>query len=320
MSAFEQLLIGEAPVFRAVTRAAQLVAATDVTVLILGESGTGKELLARAIHQESRRAGQPLVAINCAALPESLAESELFGHRKGAFTGAVNDHPGRIRIAAGGTLFLDEVGELPLAIQAKLLRFLECGECQGVGQMTPEKVDVRVIAATNRDLYAEVKAGRFREDLYYRLHVVPLELPPLRARTGDLALLLQHLTSTLARQHGLEPPRYHADALKAMERHSWPGNVRELRNFCERMLVLFNGRTVHLENLPREIRSPSSQQAASADRFTLPEQGIRLDDLEVHMIRQALEKTLGNRSRAARLLGLTRDTLLYRMKKYAIEG
>lgn len=319
MNAFEQLLVGESPEFRAITRAAQLVAATDVTVLILGESGTGKELLAQAIHRESRRATQPLIAINCAALPENLAESELFGHRRGAFTGAVNDHPGRIRMAAGGTLFLDEVGELPLSIQAKLLRFLESGECQGVGQMTPEKMDVRVVAATNRDLYADVKAGRFREDLYYRLHVVPLELPPLRARTGDLPLLLQRLTTSLARQHGLEPPLYHADTLNAMARYPWPGNIRELRNFCERMLVLFSGRTVHPENLPREFHGSNTQQTSSAGDFALPDQGVRLDDLEVHMIRQALEKTLGNRSRAARLLGLTRDTLLYRMKKYAIE-
>lgn len=320
MNAFEQLLVGESPEFRAITRAAQLVAATDVTVLILGESGTGKELLAQAIHRESRRAAQLLIAINCAALPENLAESELFGHRKGAFTGAVSDHPGRIRMAAGGTLFLDEVGELPLSIQAKLLRFLESGECQGVGQTTPEKMDVRVIAATNRDLYADVKAGRFRQDLYYRLHVVPLELPSLRLRTGDLPLLLQRFTSTLAQQHGLEPPVYHAATLSTMAHYPWPGNIRELRNFCERMLVLFSGRTIHPENLPREFRSPGAHQASSADDFALPDQGIRLDDLEVHMIRQALEKTLGNRSRAARLLGLTRDTLLYRMKKYAIEG
>ncbi len=319
MNAFEQLLVGESPEFRAVTRAAQLVAATDVTVLILGESGTGKELLAQAIHRESRRAAQPLIAINCAALPENLAESELFGHRKGAFTGAVSDHPGRIRMAAGGTLFLDEVGELPLSIQAKLLRFLESGECQGVGQTAPEKMDVRVVAATNRDLYADVKAGRFREDLYYRLHVVPLELPPLRMRTGDLPLLLQSFTTTLAQQHSLEPPLYHAAALSAMAHYPWPGNIRELRNLCERMLVLFSGRIVHPENLPREFRSPSAQRSSSADGFALPDQGIRLDDLEIHMIRQALEKTLGNRSRAARLLGLTRDTLLYRMKKYAIE-
>jgi len=313
-------LLGSAPEFETQIRAARLVAASDASVLLLGESGTGKELLARALHALSPRANGPFVAINCAALPGELAESELFGHRRGAFTGADRDHPGYARLAAGGTLFLDEAGDLPLPLQSKLLRFLELGECQGVGELSPTRVDVRIIAATHQDLHRAVAEGRFRRDLFYRLHVVPLELPPLRARTGDLALLLQHLTSTLARQHGLEPPRYHADALKAMERHSWPGNVRELRNFCERMLVLFNGRTVHLENLPREIRSPSSQQAASADRFTLPEQGIRLDDLEVHMIRQALEKTLGNRSRAARLLGLTRDTLLYRMKKYAIEG
>jgi transcriptional regulator with GAF, ATPase, and Fis domain len=315
-TSFDDLLIGDAPEFRSVLRAAQIVAATDVTVLVLGESGTGKELLARAIHDESRRAGQPLVTINCAALPEQLAESELFGHRKGAFTGAVSDQPGRIRSAAGGTLFLDEIGELPLASQAKLLRFLESGECQAVGQGTPEKVDVRVIAATNRDLFAEVRAGRFREDLYYRLNVVPVELPPLRQRQGDLPVLLEHLTRTLARQHGLEPPVYQPDALQALARYSWPGNVRELRNFCERMVVLLSGCAVHATNLPTDLRR--SDPEPSGEGFMLPEQGIRLEELEVQMIRQALQRVQGNRSQAARLLGLTRDTLLYRLKKYAI--
>jgi transcriptional regulator with GAF, ATPase, and Fis domain len=319
VSAFDEILFGSAPEFRAVVRAAGLVAATDVTLLLLGESGTGKDLLARAIHLESRRAAQPLVAINCAALPEHLAESELFGHRKGAFTGALSDATGRIRAAHGGTLFLDEVGDLPLPIQAKLLRFLESGECQGVGQPTPERVDVRVIAATNHDLPALVAAGRFRSDLYYRLHVVPLELPPLRERRGDLPGLLERLTAGLAAHHGLEPPRYHPDAVAALARYSWPGNVRELRNVCERMVVLFSGRTVLPTNLPRELQTA---QAAHAGRegFTLPDRGISLDELEAQMIRQALDKTLGNRSRAARLLGLTRDTLLYRIKKYAIDA
>lgn len=319
MNAFDKTLLGQSPEFRAVVRSAQIAAATDVTVLVLGESGTGKELLARAVHQESKRRDRPFVTINCAALPESLAESELFGHRKGAFTGAVGDQPGRIRAADGGTLFLDEVGELPPSIQAKLLRFLESGEIQAVGESAVHRVDVRIITATHRDLYALVSEGRFREDLYYRLNVVPLELPSLSRRTGDIRLLLDRLTTTLGNQYDLQPPRYSGQTLVALEQYHWPGNVRELRNFCERMVVLFNGRTVEPGNLPQEIRE-STRGFGATNLFTLPDEGIRLEELEQQMIRQALAKTAGNRSRAARLLGLTRDTLLYRLKKYAIEA
>ncbi len=315
-SVLEQML-GESPAFRAVLRAAAITAVTDATTLIQGESGTGKELLARAIHQQSRRAAGPFVTINCAALPENLAESELFGHRRGAFTGATADQRGRIQAAHGGTLFLDEVGELPLGIQAKLLRFLEGGEVQPVGQPRPERVDVRVVAATNRDLFAEVQAGRFREDLFYRLNVVPLLLPPLRERGRDLELLVQRLTARLAMSHRLDAPRYSLGALEALQRYRWPGNVRELRNVCERMVILFPGRTIQAENLPGEIRH--SQPGVQEGDFVLPEAGVHLDSLERDLIRQALERTHGNQSRAARLLGLTRGTLIYRMKKYAIE-
>jgi DNA-binding NtrC family response regulator len=315
MSDFHTSLLGSSPEFSSVIRSAQIIAATDVTALLLGESGTGKELMAHAMHQASSRCGAPFVAINCAALPEQLVESELFGHRKGAFTGAAEHQRGRIRAAEGGTLFLDEVGELPLAIQAKLLRFLESGECQAVGENTPCRVDVRVIAATNRDLHALVRQGLFREDLYYRLNVVPLEMPPLRRRHGDVPLLIEQLTAQLANQYGLEAPRYSSRALTRLEGYAWPGNVRELRNFCERMVVLLNGREVGEENLPPEI---AQQSAAASGPFTLPDNGIRLDELEQEMIRQALERTRGNRSRAARLLGLSRDTLLYRIKKYAL--
>ena len=317
MNSLNRNLLGESPEFSALLRSAQVVAATDVTVLVLGESGTGKERLAESIHAHSNRREGTFVAINCAALPETLAESELFGHRKGAFTGAVNHNSGRIRAAHGGTLFLDEVGELPLSIQAKLLRFLESGEVQGVGETASERVDVRIVAATHRDLYTLVQEGRFREDLYYRLNVVPLELPALRERTGDVRLLLKHLSRSLAAQHGLETPRFSRKTLEALEQYRWPGNVRELRNFCERMVVLFGGRTVEPGNLPREMREPAQE---TGGLFQLPEGGIRLDELEQQMIRQALSKTRGNRSRAARLLGLTRDTLLYRLKKYAIEA
>ena len=316
MSDFDNTLEGNSPEFNSIIRSARIIAATDVTVLVLGESGTGKELLAHALHRSSPRREEPFVAINCAALPEQLVESELFGHRKGAFTGAIENQPGRISAAEGGTLFLDEIGELPLSIQAKLLRFLESGECQAIGENAPRKVNVRIIAATNRDLHSQVRQGLFREDLYYRLNVVPLELPPLRQRRGDVALLLGRLTAQLATQYGLEAPRYSSRALTRLEAYTWPGNIRELRNFCERMVVLLSGRTIEIENLPQDITRV--QAAPGSETFTLPDSGIRLDELEQEMIRQALDRTHGNRSRAARLLGLSRDTLLYRIKKYEL--
>jgi len=314
---FDNHLLGRSGEFSSVIRTAQIVAMTDVTVLILGESGTGKELLARAIHQYSRRIHHPFVTINCAALPENLAESELFGHRKGAFTGAVTHQLGRIQAADDGTLFLDEVGELPLAIQPKLLRFLESGECQAVGKTHTDRVNTRVIAATHRDLYTQMQAGQFREDLYYRLHVVPLELPPLRNRRGDIEILLHTLTQQLAEHHQLTPPRYSTATLRLLRRYAWPGNVRELRNFCERMLILFSGKTIEPTHLSFEFRTEPT--LTPPKDFILPETGVNLESLEIQMIHQALTKTYGNRTRAARLLGLTRDTLLYRMKKYAID-
>ncbi len=312
-------LIGDSPSFLSLLRTARLVAASDVTLFIQGESGTGKEVLTRHIHEQSPRADRPLISVNCAALPESLVESELFGHRRGSFTGADQDYPGRFRAAAGGTLFLDEISELPLPTQAKLLRFLESGECQGLGETSPAVVDVRVIAATNRNLHEMVQEGEFRADLYYRLNVVPLLLPPLRERRGDLALLLNHFTSSLSSQHGVAPPRYGKAVMKILHNYHWPGNVRELRNFCERMVVLFSDQELGSENLPPEILQPEDLAAPESIGFTLPEGGISLEALERELITQALSRTGGNRSRAARLLGLTRDTFLYRMRKHGIE-
>lgn len=317
MTAFAHFLTAS-PELHAVLRAAQVVAAADVNVLILGESGTGKELLARALHAASHRAARPFVALNCAALPETLAESLLFGHSRGAFSGATQDHIGQIQAADGGTLLLDEVGELPLALQAKLLRFLESGEYHPVGQTSARRADVRVLAATHRDLAAMVRDGSFRADLYYRLHVVPLELPALRARRGDIALLLEHFTARLSTQHDLPAPRYSNAAIARLREHPWPGNVRELRNFCERMLILCGGRDIEPANLPQEIRAPRAAEDGPGLPFHFPEQGLQLEDLEQSLIRQALHNSRGNRSHAARLLGLTRDTLLYRIKKYAI--
>ncbi len=313
-------LVGDSSELQSVIRASQIVAATDVSVLILGESGTGKELLARAIHQESRRADRPMVTINCAALPDSLAESELFGYRKGSFTGAVGDQDGKLLSADGGTLFLDEVGELSLAIQAKVLRFLETGECQILGASNPVNSDVRIIAATHRDLQAQVRAGTFREDLFYRLYVVPLELPSLRDRSSDITMLLENFTGILAREHDLPLPTYSKEAVSLLQHYNWPGNVRELRNFCERMVILLSGKTIDVGNLPHEIRTSADSSTRKFGTISLTESGINLGELESELITQALHKTDGNRTHAARLLGLTRDTLLYRIKKYAIQA
>lgn len=317
MDTFDTLLQGESPAFLSLLRSARIAAKTDVSLLLLGECGTGKELLARAIHQESLRKQQAFIAINCAALPDTLAESELFGHRKGAFTGASEHTLGRIKAAEGGTLFLDEIGELSLAVQAKLLRFLESGECHSLGESKAVRVNTRIVTATNRDLQQEVKLGRFRKDLFYRLNIVPMQLPALRERHGDIEKLITRLTAQLAQQHGLDAPRYSIAAMEQLQRYDWPGNIRELRNFCERMLILLSGQTIKPENLPQEMTAPSKPVRGNGG-FFLPEGGIVLEDLEADLIHQALDKSHGNQSKAARLLGLTRSALLYRMKKHAI--
>ena len=312
----EHNMLGQSAEFEGVLRTAKIMATTDVTVLIQGESGTGKELMAKFIYAQSKRQSSPFVTINCAALPETLAESELFGHTKGAFTGATSDQQGRIQSAHNGTLFLDEVGELPLSIQAKLLRFLECGECQTIGQTKTEKVNVRIIAATNRDLFKEVENGNFREDLFYRLNVVPLKLPGLRDRQSDITYLINHLSAQLAAKHCLDVPRFSVKAIEHCQRYNWPGNIRELKNFCERMVILLSGKTITVDNLPQEIKA--DQKTKTSNPFILPEGGIVLEQLEAQMINQAMDKSHGNQSKAARLLGLTRSALLYRIKKYAL--
>jgi DNA-binding NtrC family response regulator len=311
----EHDMLGQSAEFENIQRTAKIMAATDVTVLIQGESGTGKELMARFIHTQSARESSPMVTINCAALPETLAESALFGHTKGSFTDATCDQQGRIQSANNGTLFLDEVGELPLNVQAKLLRFLENGECQTVGQTKTEKVNVRVIAATNRDLFKEVENGNFREDLFYRLNVVPLAIPSLRERGGDIELLINHLSAQVALKHSINVPRYSVKAMELCKRYSWPGNIRELKNFCERMVILLGGKTINVENLPMEMTA--TQHVSSSSPFTLPEGGVVLEQLEAQLIQQAMEKSQGNQSKAARLLGLTRSALLYRLNKYS---
>lgn len=312
-------IIGQSPAFESLLRSAKIVAATDVTVLIKGETGTGKEILANAIQKHSTRADKPFITLNCAALPEGLVESELFGHKKGAFTGANTNKQGILQSVEGGTLFLDEINSLPLGIQAKLLRFLETGECLAVGDTKPYFVNVRVIAATNTDLHEQIKAGNFRKDLFYRLHVIPLELPPLHQRTEDVELLSNHFLQRFAEEYNVPPANFSRSALKALRTHPWPGNIRELRNLCERLSILIAGRTIEAENLPLEFTGNTvSDTSGETPAFTLPEVGVHLDSLEADMIHQALLRTNGNRSKSARLLGLTRDTLLYRIQKHGL--
>jgi transcriptional regulator with PAS, ATPase and Fis domain len=307
-------IIGQSPTLDSLIRSAKMVAATDVTVLLKGETGTGKEIFANAIQKESTRADKVFITLNCAALPESLIESELFGHRKGSFTGATDNTQGLFQAADGGTLFLDEINSLPVSIQAKLLRFLESGECLAIGDIKPYNVDVRIIAAINSDLNKQVEAGEFRRDLYYRLNVVPLELPPLSHRTEDIEHLIMHFLAMMEKTYAIKAPSFSKQALKVLKDYSWPGNIRELRNLCARLCILLAGRIIEPENLPREFVTHSSPPKAA--EFTLPERGIQLDSLEADLIHQALSRTKGNRSKSAKLLGLSRDTLIYRMQKY----
>lgn len=308
-------IIGQSPQLESLIRSAQVVSATDVTVLIKGETGTGKEVLANAIQKNSPRANKAFITLNCAALPESLVESEIFGHKKGAFTGALADKQGLFEAADGGTLFLDEINSLPLTVQSKLLRFLENGECLPIGASKPVKLDVRIIAATNADLNSMIENGEFRRDLYFRLNVVPLELPALHQRREDIDLLAKHFFNLFAQSHELKAPSLSKSSEKLLRGYKWPGNIRELRNLCERLCILLPGKLIEPENLPREF---SLIDDTSNNDFILPESGLQLDALEADMIYQALSRTNGNRSKSARLLGISRDTLLYRMQKHGL--
>lgn len=298
---------------QAILCSARLVASTDVNVLITGESGTGKELVAKAIHHSSPRKQRPFITVNCAALPETLAESLLFGHRKGSFTGADQAQTGLIAAAEGGTLFLDEIGELALNLQAKLLRFLESGEILPLGEVHPRKINVRVLAATHRNLEQASQTGQFRPDLYYRLNVLPIELLALRERPEDIELLSQHFLTSFAKQHQLAKASLTRDALKTLQQYAWPGNVRELKNTCERLSILLAGQVITKANLPQQIQGIKT---ASLSNFTLPAGGLNLDALERDLLQQALEKSQQNKTQAARLLGISRDALNYRLKKY----
>lgn len=328
---FDQI-IGSSPGMREMFMLARKVAESEVSsVLLQGESGTGKDLVVKAIHYSSRRASSPFVAINCAAIPASLIESELFGYEKGAFTDAKARKEGLFEQAEGGTLFLDEIGELELSLQAKLLRVLEESAFRRVGGLKDIPLDVRVIAASNRDLKGESEAGRFRLDLYYRLSVIQIDIPPLRERGNDVILLaeryIEYFNEKLRKRvRGLSP-----EVAEVFRHYSWPGNVRELRNVIERVMILEDGDLITTTFLPRDLirdggqptaseviaagQTVNSSSAASAAGFRLPTDGIVLDELEMSLVRQALERSGGNQTRAAELLGISRDQLRYRLKK-----
>lgn len=293
---------------------ARKVAAANSSVLLLGESGTGKEVIARAIHRLSTRAQKPLVVVNCGAIPETLLEGELFGHTRGSFTGATESRKGMFESADGGTIFLDEIGDLPLHLQVKLLRVLQEGEIQRIGENTPRKVDVRVIAATNRDLEQLVAEGKFRQDLYYRLNVIPIYIPPLRERREDIAPLIEHFI----RKYSPPGQRKHLspEALARLMRYDYPGNVRELENAIEHAVVLSEGETITVEDLPLQIQNAEWERVI----FPTPDtDSLSLEELEKRALLAALDKTNYNITRAAAHLGITRRTLGYRIKKYGLE-
>jgi two-component system NtrC family response regulator len=314
-SGFENI-VGSSSGLRAFMDDLDRAAASDATVLILGESGTGKELAARALHARSGRADGPFVVVNCAAIPENLIESELFGHRRGAFTGAIEERKGKFELAHRGTLFLDEVGELPPALQPRLLRVLQEGEVDKIGAEHPVRVDVRLVAATHGDLAARIKQGTFREDLYYRLNVIPLRLPPLRERREDLPALVEHFLVKHAKRHGRAVPRVEPAAFKRLERYDWPGNVRELENLIERLVVLSRSESIREADLPEFLLSAGA--GLGGIRMVVPQEGVSLEAVERGLLEEALRRCEGNHSRAARFLDLSRQTLLYRLKKFGL--
>ncbi|MGC3997937.1 MAG: sigma-54 dependent transcriptional regulator [Anaeromyxobacter sp.] len=312
-------LVVASPAMQEVLRQVQKVAPQKTTVLLEGESGTGKELVARALHELSPRASFPFVAVNCGAIPAELLESELFGHVKGAFTDARRDHAGLAAEADGGTLLLDEIGELPLGLQVKLLRFLQEEEIRPVGGTRARRVDVRVVAATGRDLGKAVAAGQFREDLYWRLNVVAVRLPPLRERPEDVAALADHFLARCARlRPELGGLAFSAEAREALQGHRWPGNVRELEHAVERAVVLAEGAEIREEDLPDTVRAAAAPEAAAPglDADLSLKNGVR--EVEARLIRAALERTGGNRTRATELLGISYRALLYKLKEYGI--
>jgi DNA-binding NtrC family response regulator len=328
----ETTLVGRSPAIQEVYKRIGRVADSDSAVLILGDTGTGKELVARAIHRHSRRRARPFVAVNCGALPENLVESELFGYARGAFTGAAGEKPGRFEAADGGTLFFDEVGELPLAAQVKLLRFLDTQTVERLGAVEAVRLDVRILAATNRDLAGAMAAGRFRQDLYYRLAVVRIELPPLAARTEDILPLARHFLA-LRTPPGLQPPVLTGEAAAVLAAHAWPGNVRELRNAVEHAAVASGGGPILAAHLPKAVRAAPAQAPgnASTDIEAMVERFVGslgngaqyrqvMDQLEKALIRRALAEAGGNQSVAAERLGMHRNTLRNQLRELGLDG
>jgi DNA-binding NtrC family response regulator len=311
-------IAGRAKNFLRVLDQAARVSQHDTTVLIQGETGTGKELIARAIHQNSRRRNKAFVPISCGAIPRELVESELFGYVRGAFTGALANKSGMIEAADGGTLFLDEIGELPLDAQVKLLRMLQEGEVPKIGASTPTRVDVRVVAATHRNLAAMVEDGTFREDLYYRLAVVPLHIPPLRERREDIPELIQVLFKRAKERHKLPDVSLSSGVLQRLTCYGWPGNVRQLENILERILVLSGANVITEEELPEELQRATTN--AGTFWINLPEEGVSLEAIERELISRALDRYAGNQTHAARYLDISRRTLVYRMEKHSLSS
>lgn len=307
------LLVGDSEAMRLVTQLADEVARSEVTVLIEGESGTGKEIVARSIHQKSGRADQPFISVNCAALPEQLLEAELFGHVKGAFTGAVADKPGRFQLADGGTLFLDEIGDLSPKGQGDLLRVLEDGTFRMVGGTRMMRVNVRVVAATNKKLQEAVVTGKFREDLLYRLQIVPILIPPLRDRAEDIPLLIESFLEHFTTKHQRRRKKLAGDALQLCQRFPWPGNVRQLRNIIERLVITCKHTTIEVSDLPEFLRSHDQ----NATTFTI-RPGMSLAEVEKLLIRQTLTHVTANRAEAAERLGISRRALQYKLKHYGL--
>jgi transcriptional regulator with GAF, ATPase, and Fis domain len=307
-------VLGISPRIREIFQLLDMVAPSEATVLLLGETGTGKELVAQALHRNSPRAAGPFVAVNCAALPETLLESELFGHERGAFTGAANRKDGRFVLAHHGTLFLDEVGELTLPIQAKILRVLQAREFEPLGSTRTVKVDVRIITATNRDLETMVREGRFREDLYYRLNVFPVVLPPLRERQEDLPGLAEFFLKKFSEKNRRTGISLAPEVLEAFRHYAWPGNIRELENVIERAVIVCQGTVVMLENLPQAF-----QQSDGVAR-DIGEKELELPELERQLISRTLERVAGQRRQAAEILGISIDELNLKIRSYRLEG
>jgi DNA-binding NtrC family response regulator len=317
-------LLGSDPAVLPVLALLSQVADTRCTVLITGESGTGKELAARSLHAGSSRAARPFVAVNSAAIPPNLVESELFGHTRGAFTGATATRLGKFGQANGGTIFLDEIAEMELGVQAKLLRLIQDGELYPVGEETPHKIDVRILAATNRNLETEVAAGRFRADLFWRLNVIPIEMPSLRARTTDIVRLTEYFLNRANERHRRHVTGIDPQTLGLMKNYSWPGNIRELENLVERMVIVKGSGTLMPTDLPAAVRTPRATPVSGSPIPELPESGADLktilDAVEERMIGEALERTGGNKNRAAELLGLNRTTLVEKLRRRRVSS